>query len=343
MSQTKDPNAPAKADPGGLPEPAVIAGMAGGSRSEDESRKRYEGQLYKFTNVVKGWQYRWFVLDPESGRLEYYLPEEMDTGKCRGAQYLSGAMVNPSEEDSNTFTINFASGDIYKLRSANAKERQVWVDRVRGVVQMHEKAIAASNPPLTMSTSVKHLPPTPPGSRSHISNGEPSVALQNLSLSALDAFGSAHDILHQAEIKHVSLSGAIELLPHDKEAEIRCLDEDLLVLKATSNAALASMEEALGILQDVREVSAAADRASNPVMTTSHISKSILPVSSPKKPASFFAPSAGSPSKSVAKSTLNSSVMSTSTTSLPAAATAGSTSSAGSTASGTAERDETIS
>ena len=36
------------------------------------------GQLNKFTNVVKGWQYRWFVLTPETGNLEYYL---MDEGK----------------------------------------------------------------------------------------------------------------------------------------------------------------------------------------------------------------------------------------------------------------------
>ena len=33
-------------------------------------------QLSKFTNVVKGWQYRWFVLEPEAGRLEYHLLED---------------------------------------------------------------------------------------------------------------------------------------------------------------------------------------------------------------------------------------------------------------------------
>lgn len=32
-----------------------------------------EGQLYKYTNVVKGWQYRWFILDPIEGTLSYYL------------------------------------------------------------------------------------------------------------------------------------------------------------------------------------------------------------------------------------------------------------------------------
>lgn len=31
-----------------------------------------EGLLNKYTNVVKGWQYRWFVMDAESGMLEYF-------------------------------------------------------------------------------------------------------------------------------------------------------------------------------------------------------------------------------------------------------------------------------
>ena len=31
-----------------------------------------EGPLSKWTNVVKGWQYRWFVLDSNTGILSYY-------------------------------------------------------------------------------------------------------------------------------------------------------------------------------------------------------------------------------------------------------------------------------
>lgn len=31
-----------------------------------------EGQLLKYTNVMKGWQTRWFLLDPDSGMLEYF-------------------------------------------------------------------------------------------------------------------------------------------------------------------------------------------------------------------------------------------------------------------------------
>ena len=33
---------------------------------------KLEGPLSKWTNVVKGWQYRWFVLDENTGLLSYY-------------------------------------------------------------------------------------------------------------------------------------------------------------------------------------------------------------------------------------------------------------------------------
>lgn len=36
-------------------------------------RQPYEGQLSKYTNVMKGWQFRWFVLNPDKGILDYYM------------------------------------------------------------------------------------------------------------------------------------------------------------------------------------------------------------------------------------------------------------------------------
>ena len=105
------------------------------------------GQLNKFTNVVKGWQYRWFVLTPETGNLDYYLMDEGIIGKRRGKQHVAGTMVVPSDEDSQTFQVNFASGESYKLRAANVKDRQIWVDRIRAVAQRHESAMARDQVP----------------------------------------------------------------------------------------------------------------------------------------------------------------------------------------------------
>ena len=110
----------------------------------------------------------------------------------------------------------------------------------------------------------ENYPEPPPGSRTHLNKrGEPSDALQNLSLSVLDAFGSVHDILYQSNLKHQMLTEAIDALPmqapdqkSDKANELNgpfCHDDDLLVLKATSQSALACMENALALLQDIRE------------------------------------------------------------------------------------------
>ena len=43
--------------------------------------------------------------------------------------------------------MNFASGESYKLRAANVRDRQVWVDRIRAVAHRHESAMARDNAP----------------------------------------------------------------------------------------------------------------------------------------------------------------------------------------------------
>ena len=102
--------------------------------------------------------------------------------------------------------------------------------------------------------------------RSHISNGEPSEQLQTLSLSVLDAFGSVHDILNKVDQKHQSIADTIEAFPaakpSDQEAsagkdktkamKATCHNDQLLLLKATSQATLKCMEGALSILQELR-------------------------------------------------------------------------------------------
>ena len=68
-------------------------------------------------------------------------------GKRRGRQHVAGTVVVPSDEDSQTFQVNFASGESYKLRAANVKDRQVWVDRIRAVAHRHESAMARDHAP----------------------------------------------------------------------------------------------------------------------------------------------------------------------------------------------------
>jgi hypothetical protein len=65
-----------------------------------------EGPLSKWTNVMKGWQYRWFVLDDGAGIFSYYTSKsKMSRGERRGCVRMRGALIGIDDEDDATFTI----------------------------------------------------------------------------------------------------------------------------------------------------------------------------------------------------------------------------------------------
>uniref|UniRef100_A0A6P7GLX3 Oxysterol-binding protein-related protein 11-like n=1 Tax=Diabrotica virgifera virgifera TaxID=50390 RepID=A0A6P7GLX3_DIAVI len=104
-------------------------------------QRQFSGQLYKYTNVMKGWQYRYFLVDANAGLLHYFLceGEKPDGTVPRGSVHLAGAVICPSDEDSKTFTVNCASGDMLKLRATDARARQEWVNGLRAVAESHTK------------------------------------------------------------------------------------------------------------------------------------------------------------------------------------------------------------
>ena len=65
-----------------------------------------EGTLSKWTNVMKGWQYRYFVLDDSAGLFSYYTSrEKMMRGARRGCVRLRGALIGIDDEVSSNFTL----------------------------------------------------------------------------------------------------------------------------------------------------------------------------------------------------------------------------------------------
>lgn len=217
--------------------------------------KPLEGQLSKYTNVMKGWQYRWFVVSPDFGTLEYYVNEEVKKHRPRGGLHLAGAVISPSDEDSQTFTVNSANGDVYKLRAVDAKERQHWVNGLRSVAQYHTEVIAQKNPPLPPREQRSSATPSPgptPREGHSLLRAQQRVMCSTASL--YDAFSSAREVLLQSEFKHQALAGAIESLP-STGVNIKCTDPDLLLLKAASQATLLCMEQCLSILQHQHQAS----------------------------------------------------------------------------------------
>lgn len=168
---------------------------------------------------MKGWQYRYFTVDGSAGLLHYYLCEGPPEGAAqpRGSVHLAGAVICPSDEDSRTFTVNCASGDMLKLRAVDARARQEWVNGLRAVAESHTKAITGNNPP---------LPP-----REH--------------LAVLDAMGCAKAQIQRTEQSDTALCRAMEC----HESADYFTDPNLLLLKATSASSLHCLSQCLSILQ----------------------------------------------------------------------------------------------
>ncbi|XP_050041896.1 oxysterol-binding protein-related protein 11-like isoform X2 [Dermacentor andersoni] len=226
---------------------------------ENKMRQPLEGQLYKYTNVVKGWQYRWFVLNPDIGMLEYYMLDEVKKGKPRGAVHLAGAVISPSDEDGQMFTVSAACGELYKLRGQDAKERQFWINRLRKVAEDHTKTIAQKNPPLLpreIRGPHEGVVPQDKGSGSGQGSNSQTVwyttgmgGHTEASATPAEAFSSVREILARAGKLYHNLAQSIESLPSHGPG-FKYYDRDMLLLKATSCATVMCLEQCLSILQE---------------------------------------------------------------------------------------------
>lgn len=227
---------------------------------DEHLRQPYEGQLIKFTNVVKGWQGRWFILNPEIGTLEYYLSECDKHERARGSIQLAGAVISPSDEDPYTFTVSPAAGESYKLRAVDTRDRQMWLNRLRVVAEMHTRAIAHNHPPLAPR---EHRTSAAGAGGS----GQQAAAPPPMGLAVLDAFTQVAEVLEEARRQHSALATAIEDMPSFGPG-MKCTEPNLLLLKATSQATLLCLDQCLGVLR-TQHMSAPHHQPSTPVTSVS--------------------------------------------------------------------------
>ncbi|KAM4585430.1 oxysterol-binding protein 1 isoform 3-T5 [Odontesthes bonariensis] len=83
----------------------------------------YKGWLFKWTNYIKGYQRRWFVLS--NGLLSYYRSQAEMGHTCRGTINL--ATANIAVEDSCNFVISNGGAQTYHLKASSEVERQRWI------------------------------------------------------------------------------------------------------------------------------------------------------------------------------------------------------------------------
>ncbi|XP_025090747.1 oxysterol-binding protein 1-like isoform X5 [Pomacea canaliculata] len=91
--------------------------------SDSKHQSMYKGWLYKWTNYLKGYQKRWFVL--QNGLLSYYRNQAEMAHTCRGTINLASALIHT--EDSTTIIISNGGAQTFHLKATSEVERQKWV------------------------------------------------------------------------------------------------------------------------------------------------------------------------------------------------------------------------
>ncbi|XP_017279823.2 oxysterol-binding protein-related protein 10 [Kryptolebias marmoratus] len=259
---------------------------SGMSLQPQQGRRRQEGVLSKYTNLLQGWQNRYFVLDPELGQLQYFVNEQGKTQKPRGCLPLIGASVTTSDEASHMFVVNSVNGELYKLRAADAKEQQFWISQLQACARRHsdssakvrklkgsdehlsveragggQEVLGSSSSGRTRSFSLlPHLTPSSsPSSQRHaghaaspgnivtITHHKSPAAARRAKSQYPGQLLEVKEVMSQAEGQQKNLVHSIDSLP--ARGPLSCLDQDLLLLKATSAATLSCLGECLNILQ----------------------------------------------------------------------------------------------
>nr|XP_038938609.1 oxysterol-binding protein-related protein 10 isoform X5 [Rattus norvegicus]XP_038938610.1 oxysterol-binding protein-related protein 10 isoform X5 [Rattus norvegicus]XP_038938611.1 oxysterol-binding protein-related protein 10 isoform X5 [Rattus norvegicus]XP_038938612.1 oxysterol-binding protein-related protein 10 isoform X5 [Rattus norvegicus]XP_038938613.1 oxysterol-binding protein-related protein 10 isoform X5 [Rattus norvegicus] len=154
-----------------------------------------------------------------------------------------------------------ANGEMYKLRAADSREKQLWVTQLRACAKYHMETSSKTTPG-SRSRSLTLLPHGTPSSASpcsqrHLSAGAPGVVSVTRHKSPAAArraksqySGQLHEVremMNQVEGQQKNLVHAIESLPGS--GPLTALDQDLLLLKATSAATLSCLGECLTLLQ----------------------------------------------------------------------------------------------
>jgi len=242
-------------------------------------RRNMDGQLSKFTNLMKGWQNRWFVLDAERGTLAYYLDKDKVRQGPRGSVHLSGAVIAPSEEDSSLFTVHASNGDIYKLRASDAKSRQHWVNMIRAVGEFHSLSPAQQEQPRLPSMPLQRsaslgasLLSKKPGlirsSTAHASQGLGKISRSQSPKPGIspadDELNNVKDALNTVDEYHATVVETLENKPQSREVP-GPLDENVLILKATSQAMVNVLHQCYSILhQKAADLQASANATGLP-------------------------------------------------------------------------------
>nr|DBA24918.1 TPA: hypothetical protein GDO54_012511 [Pyxicephalus adspersus] len=235
------------------------AGAAAQTGREQQQKQVIEGQLSKYTNLIQGWQNRYFLLDFESGILQYFVTEANKNQKPRGSLSLAGSLVSLSDEAPFMIVVYSASGEVYKLKAADSKELQFWWTQLQACAKYHTETKSSLSQRARSFSLLPHgtSNSSSPGSQRHLAHSGPSVVTITHHKSPAAARRSKNQSpphLHEVKEVMAEVEGQQKNLVHAIESlsgtgPLSALDQDLLLLKATSAATLGCLGECLHLLQ----------------------------------------------------------------------------------------------
>ncbi|XP_038648281.1 oxysterol-binding protein 2 isoform X3 [Scyliorhinus canicula] len=194
----------------------------------------HKGWLHKWTNYLKGYQRRWFVLS--NGLLSYYRNQAEMGHTCRGTINLATTHIDV--EDSCTFVLS-DSGRTYHLKASSEVERQRWVTALE---LAKSKAIRMMN---NQSDDSGDEEPTSQSDKSEL-----HATLRTLA-NKLDDLSQCNDLIakHGAALQR-SLSELENLkLPAESGEKIKAVNERATLFRITSNAMINACRDFLDLAE----------------------------------------------------------------------------------------------
>ncbi|KAM8759932.1 oxysterol-binding protein 2 isoform 1-T1 [Acanthopagrus schlegelii] len=194
----------------------------------------YKGWLFKWTNYLKGYQRRWFVLS--NGLLSYYRTQAEMAHTCRGTINLATAHIDT--EDACNIVLS-SGGRTYHLKASTEVERQRWVTALE---LAKAKAIRMMN---DQSDDSGDEEPTSQTDRSEIQG------TLKILVSKLDDLSTCNDLIakHGAALQR-SLSELEGLkVPVEGGEKIKAVNERATLFRITSNAMINACRDFLDLAE----------------------------------------------------------------------------------------------
>lgn len=204
----------------------------------------YKGWVFKWTNYIKGYQRRWFVLS--NGLLSYYRTQAEMGHTCRGTINLATATINV--DDACNFVISNGGAQTYHLKASCEIERQRWITALE-LAKAHAMRIHAESDDSGDDFSPSSHPMLP-GQGNASQNSEVQTALRTLG-SKVEDLSTCNDLIskHGSALQR-SLSELDSLrLSGEAGDKIRQVTERATLFRITSNAMINACRDFLSLAQ----------------------------------------------------------------------------------------------